>query len=169
MMKSKLLGVSLAIAICLTGCNKEETPQYVDKEVVDLVKQICNATYDFSSDDEIERYLANCIESVNIGNTTTFIIKPYERINDIEVDVSDLKESYLSDSISDSEVEDYLNKIYYNARIENCFKAGNSTKEVVITDKSVIVETLLEESNIINNIRVYEKMIKNEVRSELSE
>jgi hypothetical protein len=168
-MKTKLLGVSLAIAVCITGCNKEEIPKSVDKEVVNLVQQICNASYDFTSDDEIERYLANCIETVNIGDTIIFTIKPYERINDIDVDVSDLKEAYLSDSVTDLEVEDYLNKIYSNARKENCFKSSETTKEVVITDKSMILSTLLEESNIINNIRVYEKLIKNEVRSELNE
>lgn len=169
MMKSKILGISLAIAVCLTGCNKEEIPQSVDKEVVNLVKQICNASYDFSSDDEIEMYLANCIESVNIGNNITFTIKPYERIKDVEVDVTDLKEAYLSDSITEAEVEDYLNKIYSNARIENCFKESSDLKEITVTDKGTIISTLLEESNIANNLRVYERLIKNEVRSELND
>lgn len=169
MKRIKNLGVFLIIALCLVGCNKKETPQSVDEELVNKVRKICNAEYDFTSDNEIERQLANCIESVNIGQMITVTITPYVKVEKLDIYIGDLKQAYLLGEITDSELKSSLEKIYSNVRSENCFQKSSETKQVIVSDIDLLIPRLLEESNILGNLKFYEDYIKYEMRLMLSE
>lgn len=169
MRKIKILGVFLIITLCFIGCNKEKTPQSVDEELVNRVRKICDAEYDFTSDNEIERQLANCIESVNIGQTITVTITPYIKIDNLDLYIGDLKQAYLLGEITDDEFKSSLEKIYSNARTTNCFKKGSETRKVVVSDIDLLIPKLLEESNILCNLKFYEDYIKYEMRLMLSD
>lgn len=136
--------------------------------------------------------VVNCISAIQIKSivkdadittyTVTVTFDEYLRLGDLVYDIHALdeaKEAYETDEISDAEFQEELSRVYFEIFCNSCFQESNAEtrqKDLVLSEKEIngvtcvygtvsFVDSLLSDSNIMNNISIYEKDVKDKVNN----
>lgn len=136
--------------------------------------------------------VVNCISAIQIKSivkntdvttyTVTVTFDEYLRLGDLVYDVHALdeaKEAYENDEISDAEFQGELSRVYFEIFCNSCFQESNAEtrqKDLVLSEKEIngvtcvygtvsFVDSLLSDSNVMNNISIYEKDVKDKVNN----
>ena len=135
--------------------------------------------------------LVDCIENVTITNkdlnvyTVEVTYTPYKKVSEISVDkayLTKLGERYANNDLYSSELQTELDEIYVNAFKDTVFAKDSESEKTTISltlsendvngvtlvyGTKTFVETLLSDTNILNNLQFYEKNIKSTVEQYL--
>lgn len=93
--------------------------------------------------------------------------------------LDEAKKDYEDDKISDAEFQEELSRVYFEIFCNSCFQDSNAEarqKDLVLSEKEVngvtcvygtvsFVDSLLSDSNITNNLAIYEKDVKDKVNN----
>ena len=195
---NKRLGLRLVLvglilfAIIIIAINTRSKPTENISNVTKWLQTLCDAETDILDDKKTLTYLSKCINSFKVINVehkndmTLYSVQvnltPYNKLEELTIDadrIIKLKSEYLKGNISDSDIKVKLKDIYLNEEIENCYKWGSDSIDIVlvlsennengVTYESQVdfINRLLTDSNILNNLRVYESNIRLEVRKVL--
>lgn len=154
---------------------------YMLVDDLDYYDYTLNKLIDSISAIEIKSIVKN--EQTGVVNyTVTVTYDEYKRIGDLVYDLHSLdsaKEKYKNDEMSDAEFQNELSRVYYEIFCNNCFQTeGTETRQVdlILSEKEVngvtcvcntvsFVDNLLADSNVTNNISIYEKGVKEKVEN----
>lgn len=122
---------------------------------------------------DILKAVSDCIESVGVSDNTLIIkYRKYTKIVNISIDEDEIKsniDSYLKSDLSEKDIEERLRKLYYTSFKDNVIseledEISTYSGDITIKDKKVsgifnIIRGLIEESNLLDNIMLYEERI----------
>lgn len=165
--------------------NKEDglfsTYIYMLVEDLDYYELTLNKLVDSISAIEIKSIVKD--ESTGITTyTVTVTYDTYTELGDLVYDKKALdsaKEKYKNDEMSDAEFQNELSRVYYEIFCNSCFQtdgAETRQKDLILSEKEVdgvtcvyntvsFVDSLLADSNVTNNISIYEKDVKGKVEN----
>lgn len=127
--------------------------------------------------------IKSIVKDTDIGVTTYTVTVSYDeylKISDLVYATDSLdeaKEAYENDELTDVEFQDELSRVYYQIFCDSCFQESNAEtrqKDLVLSEKEVngvtcvygtvsFVDSLLSDSNVTNNIAIYENDVKDKV------
>ena len=136
--------------------------------------------------------LVDCIDYVKVLSvkqeddkisvyTLEVSFKPYKRIENLEFNDDkflETRKGFIQGTINNSEFQSELERVYFDVFDSNCFNESDEeeirTKVLTLSEKEVngvtcvyntvsFIDELLSDSNIINNVLVYQNQIKSDV------
>ena len=114
--------------------------------------------------------------------TITVTYDTYKKLGDLIYDkhaLDSAKKAYKDDKMTDAEFQNELSRVYYEIFCNSCFQtdgAETRQKDLILSEKEVdgvtcvyntvsFVDSLLADSNVTNNISIYEKDVKGKVEN----
>ena len=154
---------------------------YMLVDDLDYYNYTLNKLVDSISAIEIKSIVKN-EETGVVDYTVTVTFDEYKKLGDLVYDkhaLDSAKKKYKKDEISDAEFQNELSRVYYEIFCNSCFQTeGVETrqKDLILSEKEVngvtcvlntvsFVDSLLADSNVTNNISIYEKDVKGKIEN----